>query len=149
MSQITNLTLSAAPLDKAGEASGLSTTIRNLGGSLGTAIIGTILVSSLATNMRSGINESKILPDPLKQEVIKDFEKNGQKMTQEDVNTENSQIPQNISDELKNIKNEATVLANKESLNYTAFFALLTLLISFLIPIKKLEENQLLAENKK
>jgi len=149
MSQITNLTLSAAPVDKAGEASGLSTTIRNLGGSLGTAIIGTILVSSLATNMISGVNKSKILPDPLKQEVVKDVEKNGQKMTQEDINTENSQISQNISGELKNIKNKATVEANKESLNYTAFFTFLTLLISFLIPNKKVEKNSLLVENKK
>jgi len=149
MSQITNLTLSAAPIDEAGEASGLSTTIRNLGGSLGTAIIGTILVSSLTTNMVNGINESTLLPDPLKQEVIKDVEENGQKMAQEDENTENSQIPQNISEELKNIKNEATVLANKKALNYTAFFAFLTLLISFLIPTKKLEENPLLAEDKK
>lgn len=149
MSQIMNLTLSAAPLDKAGEASGLTTTIRNLGGSLGTAIIGTILVSSLITNMIDGINESETLPDPIKQEIIRDIEENGQKMTQENEATNNSQIPQNISNELINIKNEATVKANKESLNYTAFFAFLTLLISFLIPAKKIEENPLLAESKK
>lgn len=145
MSQITNLTLSAAPIDEAGEASGLSTTIRNLGGSLGTAIIGTILVSALISNMTKGINDSNILPDPLKKEIIQEVKENSQKITEEDEAANNPQVSETISQELKNIKDEAIVSANKESLNYTAFFTVLTLLISFFIPRKKLkEENPLL-----
>ncbi len=146
MSQITNLTLSAVPVDEAGEASGLSTTMRNLGGSLGTAIIGTVLVSALTTNMIQGINDSQILPASLKEQIVKDVEENGQKIT-EDNTANNSQIPQNVSNEINNIKNKATVEANKESLSYTAFFAFLTFLISFFIPKKKIEEkNPLLVE---
>lgn len=146
MSQITNLTLSAAPIDEAGEASGLSTTIRNLGGSLGTAIIGTILVSSLVSNMIQGVNDSNILPNPLKQEIIGEIEENSQKLTEEDNMNNDSQIPIKISEELKNIKNKAIVRANKESLNYTALFTVLTLLISLFIPKKKLKENNPLLE---
>lgn len=146
MSQITNLTLSAVPVDEAGEASGLSTTIRNLGGSLGTAIIGAILVSALVSNMTTGINNSKLLPNPIKDKIIKEVEVNEQSITEENNNNFGSNIPTDISNEINSIKNEAVVSANKESLNYTAFFALLTFLISFLIPKKKIEEENPLLE---
>ena len=49
MAQLTNITISSVKTVKAGEASGINSTIRRLGASLGTAIIGTILFSMLNT----------------------------------------------------------------------------------------------------
>jgi EmrB/QacA subfamily drug resistance transporter len=47
LSQINNLTLSAVPVREAGEASGVTNTFRQIGASLGAAIIGAILLSTI------------------------------------------------------------------------------------------------------
>jgi predicted MFS family arabinose efflux permease len=48
-----NVVQSSFPEEQQGEISGLSRSVSNLGSSFGTAIAGTILVSSLATGNRS------------------------------------------------------------------------------------------------
>lgn len=54
MSQLSNITLSAVSVEEAGEASGVNNTLRQIGSSLGTAVIGSIIVASLASNLSKG-----------------------------------------------------------------------------------------------
>lgn len=50
MSQASNITLSAVPVREAGEASGVNGTMRQLGGALGAAILGAIVLSFSSAN---------------------------------------------------------------------------------------------------
>lgn len=56
--QFTNLTLSAVPVNEAGEASGIFNTIRQMGVSFAIAITGTVLVAGIAANLVSGVAAS-------------------------------------------------------------------------------------------
>ena len=78
-----NVVQSSFPEELQGEISGLSRSVSNLGSSLGTAIAGTILVSSLATGNRSyslamvalavfgliGLGAALLLPTKLERQV--------------------------------------------------------------------------------
>lgn len=65
-SQLANLTLSAVSVQQAGEASGLNNTFRQVGTSLGQALIGALLISSLATQLNKDVSASKLLPQSSK-----------------------------------------------------------------------------------
>jgi predicted MFS family arabinose efflux permease len=58
MSQLGNITLSAVPVQQAGEASGVNNTLRQVGSSLGTAVIGSVLIASIAVGLGSGVRSS-------------------------------------------------------------------------------------------
>ena len=68
-SQLDNLTISFAKPRETNEASGAYNMFANLGNSLGTALIGTILVALLMSGLIAGINNSKILPPENKAEL--------------------------------------------------------------------------------
>lgn len=143
MSQITNLILSAAPIDQAGEASGLTTTIRTLGSSFGTAIIGTVLVSSLVFEMNDQINQSSVIPEVFKEKISQEVEKSSQQMGETDALFDQTRIPPLISREILHIKDNATVEANKNAMNYIAWFSLTLFFVSFFIPsVKKSNEQK-------
>jgi EmrB/QacA subfamily drug resistance transporter len=61
MSQLANLTLSAVAPSESGQASGVNNTVRQIGASLGTAILGTILVASITSGLHNGITTSPLL----------------------------------------------------------------------------------------
>jgi EmrB/QacA subfamily drug resistance transporter len=54
--QLTNVILADVPVAQSGEASGLQSTVRQLGSALGIALLGTLLVSSLATNFSAALD---------------------------------------------------------------------------------------------
>ncbi len=66
MAQINNITLSAVSIQQAGEASGVNNTLRQVGSSFGSAILGAVLLSALSTNLTSGIQTSTAIPQSLK-----------------------------------------------------------------------------------
>lgn len=53
--QLTSLLLSDVPVDESGQASGLQSTVRQLGSALGVALLGGLLVSSLAASTRHNL----------------------------------------------------------------------------------------------
>lgn len=68
-SQINNLTLSAVSVQQGGEASGVSNTFRQIGSSFGSAIIGAVLLASLATNLVAGVRDSTQIPAIAKDKI--------------------------------------------------------------------------------
>ncbi len=61
MSQLGNVIMSSAPPDKTNEAGGLQGTAQNLGASLGTALIGSVLLAGLLTGFTTRIEENPAL----------------------------------------------------------------------------------------
>ena len=54
--QLTNVILADVPVEQSGEASGLQSTVRQLGSALGIALLGTLLVSTLTTNFSGALD---------------------------------------------------------------------------------------------
>jgi len=69
MSQLGNVIMSSAPADMTNEAGGLQGTAQNLGASLGTALIGSILLAGLFTGFTSRISENPALSDPVRTQI--------------------------------------------------------------------------------
>ncbi|GAA4044813.1 MFS transporter [Agromyces indicus] len=67
-SQLGNVNMSSVGVEKSSEVGGMQGVFQNLGSSLGTALIGSILIGALATAFAGGVASSE-LPDDVKQEV--------------------------------------------------------------------------------
>jgi hypothetical protein len=137
MAQISNLTLSSLPTHQAGEASGVNNTFRQVGSSLGSAVIGAALLAALSTNLVTGINTSTVIPQEFKgqiAEVIKNQSSNvefggGAKI--------NASIPAPIVNEITSISKKATVDAAKVAMVYAAVFAGLGFVVALFLPNRR------------
>ncbi len=141
MAQLSNLTLSAVPVEQAGEASGINNTFRQLGQTLGSAILGAVLISSLGVNLTSGIMKSTVIPESVKGEIV---EKVAGATSDIQFGTSNpvpAWLPDEIKAEVYSISQQATVDANKTTLVYGSIFMILGFLVSLFLPSKKKEEE--------
>lgn len=71
--QLTNVSLHDIPPEKAGEASGMTSTIRQVGSALGIAVIGAVLASQIASQGKSLIQTNPDIPDQAKPSIIAQF----------------------------------------------------------------------------
>ena len=69
MSQLGNVIMSSVPPEETNEAGGLQGTAQNLGASLGTALIGSVLLLGLLNGFNSRIQENPALPADVKAQV--------------------------------------------------------------------------------
>jgi Na+/melibiose symporter-like transporter len=69
-SQLGNVIMSSVAATKTSEAGGLQGTAQNLGSSLGTAIIGAVLLASLATGFSERIADNPSIPVAARQEIV-------------------------------------------------------------------------------
>jgi MFS family permease len=74
-SQIVNLVMSAVDSKQTAEASGITSTLETLGSSVGTAIIGTILVVSLTNGIGRLVNSSTVFSDADKTQITSHLSK--------------------------------------------------------------------------
>lgn len=65
-SQLGNVIMSSVPTERGGEAGGLQGTAQNLGASMGTALIGSILIASLAGSFQQTVARDPELPEPVR-----------------------------------------------------------------------------------
>jgi len=134
MSSISNLTLSAVSPEQSGEASGVNNTFRQLGGTLGTAVIGAILISTISTNLATGIDNSKVIPPVAKPAIASAVSNQTSNVEFNGGAQIGSNISKTIKDEIVNISHTAITDANKQSIGYTALLSALSLLVAFFIP---------------
>lgn len=142
MSQINNITLSAVPKEQAGEASGLNNTVRQVGATLGSAIMGAVLIGALGARMTDGVSASTVIPDDMKTVIA-------QTIASQTSNVEfgggahfDAAIPQPIVEEITRISHQATTDATKKTLAYGGVFALLGFLVALVtLPGKKRDEK--------
>ncbi len=134
MSQTNNLALSAVSVEEAGEVSGVNGTMRTVGQTLGAAVLGAVLISTLTTSLVNGVNASSVIPDQAKPTV-------SQKVSEETSNIEfgsgsvvTNNAPQPIVEEITKISQQATVDGAHTTLLIGMGVMLLGFLISFLLP---------------
>jgi EmrB/QacA subfamily drug resistance transporter len=133
-SQLANLTLSAVSVNHAGEASGLNNTFRQIGASLGQALIGALLLSALATQLNTDIAASKILPPEIKSTVGAAVAASAQSLGT--ANGPVAHIPAPIARETKRIKNDAIIKGVRTGLIATIGVAVVAFVLSFQLPLR-------------
>jgi EmrB/QacA subfamily drug resistance transporter len=137
MSQLSNMAMSAVDVDQAGEVSGVNTTLRTVGQTLGSAIIGAILLSSLTTNLMNGVAASTVIPDAQKTVISEAVSKQTSGIefgSGAPVTAGGHQIPPTITNEISRISQQATVDSTHEALLVGSGFMALALLLSVKLP---------------
>lgn len=142
MSQINNLALSAVSVQEAGEASGVLNTLRQVGSTLGSAIIGSILLTTLSANLVSGVEKSTVIPEQAKTQIADSIGSQTSNVEFQGGAQLPASVPQSVKDEIVSIGHKATVDANKRALSYGAFFAFIGFITSFFLPKKKFAETK-------
>lgn len=138
-SQLSNLTLSAVSVEQSGEASGVNNTLRQVGASFGSAIIGAALIATLTSSVVKKLEASPILPESSRAKIVSSVKEAGSNIEFQNPSV-HATLPPVILNEIVKSTHEATVEGNKVALMFTGGFSLLALAFSSLLPnIKDLE----------
>jgi len=136
-SQIGNVILSTVGEDKSSEAGGLQGTFQNLGSSLGTALIGSVLISSLTTGFVSAAtSDTSTLPQNVQSYIVDNTTGGVAVVSQEDIYNYSieSGLTTSEAQEVSDYYLEAQVGSLKSSMLALTLLALLGLLFSKNIP---------------
>jgi hypothetical protein len=133
-SQLANLTLSAVSVQQAGEASGLNNTFRQIGASLGQALIGALLISALITQLNTDVASSKVLPPAAKAAVAKDVAVSAQSLGT--ASAANASTSPQVLQEITKIRNDAIIKGVRTGLIATIGVAVIALLLSTQLPMR-------------
>ncbi len=145
-SQLSNLTLSAISTQQSGEASGVNNTIRQIGSSFGSAVMGAVLLSALTSSTVNQIKLNKVLPEQAKPAITQQIEQAGSNI-EFSRPTENADLPPAVAVEIEKGIKQGTVDGNKAAMTMAIVFSLATLAFSSLLPnIKNLEISQDIAK---
>jgi len=134
-------------VEESGAASGVNTTLRQVGATLGSAIMGAILISSLSLGLLNGVNSSPVIPAGLKPALSQAVSQQASNIEfGTSVSTGGTSLPAYISSEIISISHQATVDANRKTFVYSLIFVLFALVLSLWLPAAgNLETNKSLA----
>ena len=133
MSQLTNITISSVSIKRAGEASGLNSTIRRFGAALGTAIMGTIMFTLLSNHFAINIRKNVKIQPALQKVLIQNVRA---KQTITDIDISNINKAQQIN--IKKSYSQAFITATKQTLYIMILFLIPALLAAVLLPNDKI-----------
>jgi EmrB/QacA subfamily drug resistance transporter len=137
LAQINNLTLSAVSVQQAGEASGVNNTFRQLGSTMGTAVIGALLIGTIGTGLVAGLEASSAIPTQYKSQIEGLVSKQSSAVEFGGGAQIPAAVPQSIKDEITRVSHQAVTDANKQVLLIGTIVALLGLLASLWLPSGK------------
>jgi EmrB/QacA subfamily drug resistance transporter len=138
--QLTNIVISAAPNRFAGEASAASATFRQVGASIGVAIMGTVLAGAIISNIQLNVQSDTLIPSDIKNTVILSLDKVNIESGQ--INISNQEIPQQLQSPIKRDVDDAIMAASKKTLRVTTIFIFIGAILSLFIPGKPKSESQ-------
>ncbi len=145
MAQASNLTLSAVSVEQAGEASGVNNTLRQVGSSLGSAIIGALLLTALVSRLAGGITQSSLIPAAQKPLLTASVSAQASNVELGGVNTDSqtNNLPLDIKQELNTVAVSASAKSSSQAILYTAGAITAAFVASFALPnIKDLERGR-------
>lgn len=142
--QLTNIILSGVLPSLSGEASAVNTTIRQIGTSIGIAVIGVVFSNAIATHIPENIKADSAIPSPAKEEII-----HATKDITPESGSKNITFPETLSKSVKNDINKALVTASKNALFYSLIFTAGGMVISLFIPNTSLHKEEVKEEIEK
>lgn len=139
-SQLGNVIMSSVEQTRASEAGGLQGTAQNLGASLGTALIGAILLSGLGTAAATAIVERSDVPPQVQQQVVAKTEQGLEFVPRADVEQTASDagLPPDEAAAIADVYGDAQLEALKRALLGAAFFVLIGFWLTRRLPSEPL-----------
>jgi MFS family permease len=143
ISQLGNIVMSSVPESRSSEAGGLQGAAQNLGQSLGTALIGAMLLTGLTTSFIDRVNADPSLPASLKQELSSASEQGVPMVSQADAKkaAEKAGLRPAQVDTLVGHYGDSQVDALKKALLLASSFTLVGLWFARSLPGEPLEED--------
>jgi hypothetical protein len=135
VAQLTNLVLSAVTTEEAGQASGLNGTIREVGRSLGAAIIGAVFIGTFISVFTTNLEERSLIPESVKTTpaTILNDTNNQYALV---AFAQSANLPQPVKDGITLSLNHSNVAGGKQALLITAIFVTVAFGLSFALPKK-------------
>lgn len=133
-SQIMNLVLSQVSSERTSETAALMNTSQNMGMSLGTALMGSILLAGLASGAIALVDESKVLPESVKDDLTMAVEANVRFLSNEELENILKDAPSDIAQEILRINEIARIDGIKKSLWGMIFVSLFGIFATFFLP---------------
>ena len=136
--QLPNLILSGVEQKEASEASGLQGTAQNLGMALGTAIIGTVILSVTLTSFGNQVEASDAFPEDLKDDVAAVVQRPFEEANVDALEEQIADLPPEQQQELQEIYDTGTLRGFQGAIIVGGLVALFGALLAFRLPKKKL-----------
>lgn len=136
--QLPNLILSGVDVDEASEASGLQGTAQNLGMALGTAVIGTVILSVGLSTIGNRVTESTVLPESLKTQIETVLSDGLTTASRSQVEREIAGAPAEVQDEIEEIYRDSVLRGFQGAILIGGIVALFGALLAFRLPKQKL-----------
>jgi len=142
-SQILNLILSSVQPQNTAETAGLSSTFEQLGNSIGVALVGTVMLSTLTAGLQQGIDNSAIVPQENKAPLIEAADQGVQLVsdTQFDLALQEVGADEIVAEELNRLYGEARTEAFQAGVVLLIYAALLGLVVTLRLPKRKLVDG--------
>ena len=143
-SQLGNVIMSSVAPEKSSEGGGLQGTAQNLGSSLGTAIIGAVLLASLATGFGQRIADNPDLPADVRETIAAKAEAGIDIVPVDDVEQAalDGGLTQEQADAVAGDYGDAQLEALRLALGAVALAALLSLWFTRALPVRSLAESE-------
>jgi len=137
-SQLGAVTVSAVPDSESAEVGGLQNTVTNLGASLGTALVGAVLIASLTSGLINGVQASSAIPADVKTQATTQLSAGVPFISDSDLKAELQQadVPSAQADAVLTANSDARLTALRTSLWVVAVVAVAALFFTGLIPVR-------------
>jgi MFS family permease len=138
-SQLGSVTVSSVPDEQSGEVGGLQNTLTNLGASIGTALAGAVLISTLTASFLTGVQNNPAVPADVKSKANVELAGGIPFVSDADLKTELSQagVPAKTADAIVDENATARLDALRSSLSVLAIIALIALPFTRRIPMEQ------------
>jgi MFS family permease len=140
-SQLGAVTVSSVPDAQSAEVGGLQNTATNLGASLGTALVGSILIASLSTAFLHGVDQNPAIPSSVKSQVGVSLASGVPFISDADLQTalKKAGVSQTTADAIVKENEDARIVGLRSALAVVALVTLTALLFTRRIPSRQPE----------
>ncbi len=141
-SQIVNLILSSVRQDQTAEASGLTSTLEQVGNSVGVAILGTVLTLSLSLGLTQQFNQQTDIPADIAQRAQQKIEQGVEVVSDQQIRSAVTELTPDNADQLLQMYDTARTNAFRITMLAVAFAALVMFILSRSLPAKQVATTE-------
>jgi MFS family permease len=137
-SQLGAVTVSSLPDQRSAEVGGLQNTATNLGASLGTALVGSVLIATLTTGVLAGLQQHPETAPVLTSHATVQIESGVPFLSDTALRTtlEQANVPPDVASAVIDVNSQARIEALKTALSVVILVGILGLLLSVGIPLE-------------
>jgi len=142
LSQLGNVIMSSVDPAKTNEAGGLQGTAQNLGASLGTALIGSVLIAALSSGLVTRVEQNPAVPPPVREQVAEVAQRGIPVVPVEDLEQAalDQGVPASQASAIADDYGDAQLDGLKRAIGAIAIIALLSLWFTRGLPGRSLQE---------